>query len=474
MKNLSAFIFLIPFVLLNCKTISNEDITIQFHYTQDIQHIGKKNGVMVFISKFNDTSNIFDLDDIEEKSQFSANTTKTADNNNIYPVTCRLWKKLGMMYLLCHIEILSDEEFIQINKKHTFNYKEYNVKIDFYALSLKLFRYDINMPYLLTEKEETINVKEKQEIINLEFKVDSYNNEPLYYMLNLYNTMKIDKCQLESKKLKCQILKKNFDIIAKKNTHINILYLAIPQHFGLFQFVYPFNIIYPDTSKKNIYINLVKLKQNIIESGNCVTYETDLKDFPKYKSDTFKISLWSETNACYFIKHENSEPLYMVCITEFNSGNYTIEEIKEYNLKDIHYKYNFIIKPKKLNEKLSILNKFKRSLKEIYPDTLDFTSKDSIDLYFNQDNYINVRINKDGSDIKCENLNDIKKCTVTKSHFKGKKGGYYYIYHEDGLGNYIPYYEHFGVKVILSGSDNNSYKIKNFSILYLLICLVIL
>ena len=68
-------------------------------------------------------------------------------------------------------------------------------------------------------------------------------------------------------------------------------------------------------------------------------------------------------------------------------------------------------------------------------------------------------------------MNDIKKCTVTKSHFKGKEGGYYYIYHEDSLGNYIPYYEHFGVKVILSGS----YKIKNYSIiLCLLICLLIL
>lgn len=67
MKNVLIFFILGINILVNCKEV-NEDITITIHYDQDKQNIGNKNGMLVFISKYNDTSNIFDLNDIEEKN----------------------------------------------------------------------------------------------------------------------------------------------------------------------------------------------------------------------------------------------------------------------------------------------------------------------------------------------------------------------------------------------------------------------
>ena len=413
MKNVLIFFILGINILVNCKEV-NEDITITIHYGQDKQNIGNKNGMLVFISKYNDTSNIFDLNDIEEKSYFTVNTTYT-NTSNIYPLRCRLWKYRQMMYLLCNIEISSSDENIEVRKKHTFEYKGYNVIIDFYAYNLQIHRYEGNIPFLYNLKEETINVEESQQTINFEFKVDSYNNEPLFYLDSILYMMKIDNCKMESKTLKCEILKKNFDVVAKENNKIYIVYLAFFHGgHGMFQFVNPININYPNIAKEDIYLSLENIKEN----------------------------------------------------------NFTIGEIKQYILNDIHYQYNFIIQPKNLDVNISILNKLGSSLINVYPDTLDFTSEDSLDLYINRDSGIddrinfNIRLNKDGSDLNCVILEYGKKCTVPKSHFLGKKGGYYYIYHKDRLGNYLAYYENFGVKVILGGEDDtdNSGKIVKLSL----------
>ena len=471
MKNVLIFFILGINILVNCKEV-NEDITITIHYGQDKQNIGNKNGMLVFISKYNDTSNIFDLNDIEEKSYFTVNTTYT-NTSNIYPLRCRLWKYRQMMYLLCNIEISSSDENIEVRKKHTFEYKGYNVIIDFYAYNLQIHRYEGNIPFLYNLKEETINVEESQQTINFEFKVDSYNNEPLFYLDSILYMMKIDNCKMESKTLKCEILKKNFDVVAKENNNIYIVYLAFFHGgLGMFQFVNPININYPNIAKEDIYLSLENIKENIVDSGTFITFETNIRTFPKIKTKFFPITLWKEENSCDFIKHENSDSLYMVCRTDYTNGNFTIGEIKQYILNDIHYQYNFIIQPKNLDVNISILNKLGSSLIKVYPDTLDFTSEDSLDLYINRDSGIddrinfNIRLNKDGSDLNCVILEYGKKCTVPKSHFLGKKGGYYYIYHKDSLGNYLAYYENFGVKVILGGEDDtdNSGKIVKLSL----------
>ena len=69
----------------------------------------------------------------------------------------------------------------------------------------------------------------------------------------------------------------------------------------------------------------------------------------------------------------------------------------------------------------------------------------------NVDKIANIRLNPDGDDLSCINIENMKKCSVTKDPFKGKNGGYYYINHKGSNNNYAKNCEAFGFNVILSG-----------------------
>ena len=57
--------------------------------------------------------------------------------------------------------------------------------------------------------------------------------------------------------------------------------------------------------------------------------------------------------------------------------------------------------------------------------------------------------------LSCENINNIKKCKVPKSHFEGKKERYFLINHYDNWHNFTANYEAFGIKVVLPGDNIN-------------------
>ena len=95
-------------------------------------------------------------------------------------------------------------------------------------------------------------------------------------------------------------------------------------------------------------------------------------------------------------------------------------------------KYNIIIKPVNNNQKINIINSDYSYpiIASIYPNILDFTSNDSfdIDLYLDEPkNATGITFNEEVEDLKCENLIKIKRCKISKEHFKGKNDGYYYI-----------------------------------------------
>ena len=73
----------------------------------------------------------------------------------------------------------------------------------------------------------------------------------------------------------------------------------------------------------------------------------------------------------------------------------------------------------------------------------------------NVDNLENIRINPDSSDLSCTKIGNMKKCTVTKDHFKDKNSGYYYINHKDSTGKYSKNCEAFGFKVTLPNGGGN-------------------
>ena len=123
----------------------------------------------------------------------------------------------------------------------------------------------------------------------------------------------------------------------------------------------------------------------------------------------------------------------------------SLKEIKnDIILNNINIKYNFIIKPVNINEKITVINSYNEAhIFGIYPYILDFTSKDSfyIDLFVIGDS-TNFKFSFNGKeDLYCEKLKLTQRCIVPKQHFEGKNNGTYYItfYKENINKIYISY-----------------------------------
>ena len=78
-----------------------------------------------------------------------------------------------------------------------------------------------------------------------------------------------------------------------------------------------------------------------------------------------------------------------------------------------------------------------------------------------------IKLNPDGDDLNCINIEYSQKCTVLKSHFAGKSNGYYYIHHKNNANEYTVDYDTFGFKVFLTSGrgSNSSIIINKYSLL---------
>ena len=115
----------------------------------------------------------------------------------------------------------------------------------------------------------------------------------------------------------------------------------------------------------------------------------------------------------------------------------------------------------------------------MYPQILDFTKCDSLIIEYgieNPNSLVGISLNENADDLNCNTIGgEVKRCTVSKSHFAGKKNGYYFTKHNNHLGGKSTSYESPPVKVILYNSEGNNGNIISF-ILYnwLLLVLVML
>ena len=276
-------------------------------------------------------------------------------------------------------------------------------------------------------------------------------------------------------------LKKSWILSRKKNNEFEVVFLN--EHLGFEDFGFVGHVIiktnYPDTKKEDIHFNFVKILNPDVETNYFVNIETNIINLPILKTTLFELRLSQDhTTHCFFIKHEKSKPLYLSCSADF-TGNFTIERIEGFNAKDSHYKYNFFADPQDFNGTIESTEPYNSAILNAYPETLDFTKKDSFEIYINtQMNTLinNIRLNPDGEDLKCDDIAGYKKCTVNKSHFKDKKTGYYLIHHKNNVEKYTTNYESFGVNVILPGGDSgNAGEISKYSFsLFALFCLLVL
>ena len=477
MKIYLIILFLLTFA--KCKIEEGEEIKIDVNEDSLYYFVGSKEGKFGFKTNKIDDSNFFSTSDIEEKTKFNLNLNIT-DENNIYHLNCRLWKddKEFEIYIFCGLqEDLKNGEGFKIHESVIINYNSKNVTINFEINYLELIKIEGKLPFLYGSSQ-TFILEDNQKVIDREFKIDSYNDEPLFIQKDR-TLIPIENCRKENeKKLKCQILKEKLDIIANKSNSYEVGYLSENLGYYYFEFVKNIEIQYSNIQKEDIHLSFVKLINSKIGADSFYHIETNIRNMDKIKTINFQIKLYKEEDIeadCFFIKHNKASPLYMSC-HESHIGNFSIDDKTGFLIDNLHYKYNFILEIHNFTEEINIEQSIQSGIDYIYPETLDFSIKNPLKIYIKESGSENenIALNEEGNYLECENRQYVKICNVPKDHFKGKENGYYLLHHKDDEENTITDYEAFGVNVILSKIDNGS-KIRNFSLgLSTLLCLLAL
>ena len=450
------FIFLTILVLLNCKKESNKDLIIDIISMNANYYIGKENGIIAAWGE-KTISGVFNRSDMEEKTQFDMELT--CDSNETYALNCRLW--LGdedRIILFCNFnESLNSSDYIGKALITSFaNYYDYNLVINFHINNMVLYKLDYNIPFLYSAPIN-INVDQQSNKISFDLKIDSYNEEPLFVRAPYYRVVRIEKCEKKEKTLKCEIPKENIDVIATTETTLEVIYINDFKGWNTFEFVSPIKLTYTGVTKENVYFKLEKLQENIVDISSYVTFSTNVTNLPILKTNTFNLYFSQDVKTeCFYIKPDKSQPLYITCYASKTLENFVIGEMNGFTKDNIHYKYNFILAPGRSDDKISIREPKGSYIIHTFPEILDYSKSGSdIDVYFaveSVDGIRGIRLNVDKNDLECQDIVNIKKCKVPKSHFEGKTGGYYPIRHINNNNVYAIDFETLGIQVKLGDS----------------------
>ena len=421
------------FALFNCKKDLSDDYTsinIDVYSNRNQYLIGKKDGILAMESN-NNISGIFVPSDIENKTHFEINITSSGENNNTYNLDCRLWiKGEAKIVVFCNFkESLKKQEYIEkslIEGKAKYNEYNLTIKLSLTGVFLTNLNYDIPFLYY---NSILIRIYEKMQIIYLEFNIDSYHDEPLFIRDKKHKLLSLDKCFTGSNKLNCIISKENLDIIANTENNFELLFLNEHMSFHAFEYVSPIIIKYEDAIKEDIYFALDKLQENIVDVHSFLTFSTNITNLPKIETDKFNINFDNYSTNCYFIKHNESEPLYLTCHASEEISDFIIGEIDGFNKSNIHYKYNFILVPGRNDDKISITYPEGSHIFHVYPENLDFSNTDILYIYFSVEHEAflkHLRLNEEKEDLYCyDKVYQLIKCQVPLNHFKGKQNGYF-------------------------------------------------
>jgi len=112
-----------------------------------------------------------------------------------------------------------------------------------------------------------------------------------------------------------------------------------------------------------------------------------------------------------------------------------------------------------------------------HPQTFDFTSHSSIDLFLvgeRHKNIAEISLNLEKGCLSCVDEDYFKICNVPKNHFDGKKSGNYYFYYKNKVGEMEKMYELFPAKVILPDDKDNQNSCGRNKISTILMALIII
>ena len=360
------------------ENLSEENIEIKIKQKDNKEAIiTGKYGVIYFVTNYNDTEkNIFNINDIEEKTSF--NTSFFAQNNN-YDVNCRLWKSItGQIRVFCKFKTLQEfQSETSYLEKSSFLYDKYTITITSEILNTKIFQINELIPFLYADKQiiNIYNNEESEQIFNLKFKQENYNNNILILSGKWVNIKMLVECEIKEKELICKISKEDLEgILSENNEGLKLMSYNLIMRTYYFPNVFDIIINFINYRKQNIYVGITKLLENTYEQSNYIVYETNITSITNLISDEFNLI---QDYSCFF-KKDSKRPLLILCESS-NSGTYSLGEIKKEIILDrINVKYNFIILPVINNEKYEISEQLGSHIFNIFPNLLNFTLYDEI------------------------------------------------------------------------------------------------
>ena len=441
-----------------------KELNLTFKQMQN-EIVGKKGTAMASFAQNPDT---YDIVDIKKEPCFDS---LVSNGNDVYKVKCGLWSKelSREVIIFCNIDnnIPSGDYYILLNETQSFTYKDYVVTLqNCDNVKFKKLEEDIIDLYSDCQK---IQIKEEIDSYELKFNIVSYNEQPIFLNLN----MPLDNCRADNNILICTIAKNDLlayftptdteAIVGSINNKNNITY---------FPLVPKIVINHKDYPKKDICVGIKKLLSNTNFRGAYIAYETnvtEVSNFYNFGNSQFKLTFINKEKEeekekevktqCSFVKYEIN-PLFLLCKIE-DEGKYWLKEIKEEIIVDENnIQYNYKIQPVKLEEPI-IIKGDGRFIYWSYPKVLDFTkTKDSLYVQYgslDHPEYLKgLTFNENEKDLECKIINELLKCEVPKSHFKGKTDGFYFLMHDLTNENKIISYEVQPIQILLDDPETDS------------------
>ena len=470
-------ILLILFIGINC--IMENKVDLQLYLDSIERGFVGKIGTAVVIFKQKDYPIFFNT---KKETCFYS---KISDGKNNYNVSCGLiYAFRGIqVYVFCNIEehIPYGEYKILFNETKPFTYKNYSVTLNVEkGKSLpKFIKFNRDIVDLYSEPQE-ITIENGVDSYELKFNIVSYNKELLF--LGYYLIL---DCKVENDILRCFFTKNDilgyFPLIRQNNK----IYYIEKENYNSLDILLIGNInikMKEEIKKKDIFVGIKKLLVDTNEKHSTIAYETNVTDIYAsylygqgiFLNFTNKDNEGKESEiriGCSFLKYDDN-PLYLVCPAN-DEGENRLKEIKEEIIFDkLNIFYNYRIQPVKNNEIIKTKD-YGFLLIWYYPRVLDFT-KNSGNITVLYNTGINIAegftYNEDENDLFCDSYYFLKRCYVSKEHFKGKKNGFYFIKHNNHLGKKTINYEVPPIKVILDSKGN----IIGLPLIYLLVLFLIM
>ena len=458
-KSISLLFIINSFLIVGSLIEEPEFVEVKIEISHLLSNnIGRK-GTVLIDGTFNRSLYTF-ITNTSKETCFNTTIIKDEDS---YIIECGIWAdKDDDFDIFCNVDenIPSGKYYMNFSQTKPFIYQNYSIV--FTQREEKTFeKQNANIPDLYADNQVIIYDK-NQDSYELKFKIVSYKEVILLLNFNILD------CKQNNDELICYIKKADLEITeSSNNTVLPVLY-ADP-NAGLFAFdmIPHIKLIYYNQEKIDIFVGITQLLDNITEKDCTFAYQTNVTDISNVQTIYGLLKLAFEKEGgneemfqCYLRKYE-ANPLLIVCITK-EVGTYHLKNItEEIILNEINLKYNFRIQPFQSLENIESKTNVGSQIDWIYPEILDFTKKDTYEIlyYIEFPNKLNgFTFNENEGDLDCSKVGDnIKKCSVSKSHFNGKKNGYYFTKHENHLNKKSILYEAAPIKVILTEDKPTSY-----------------